>query len=307
MHRQLTQLWIASSFVYPKRSLSALLQRARVFLLAWRHADSLSPLLNSDRSDLIKRTIGQRPQLLGLIVAPYLSKNWGPRERLGALARHIAALERFPGLLDFAPDQQVSLAPLPHLGRGYCVVVDKAIWFHREGSVVLNIFRDDTRLFSIAFALDMEGDDLVAIVGGIQGRHLPDIKDEYHDMTKASFMTRPRDLLVEIFKAFCRAIDVRRIYAISDEHRHHRSPFFGNKNLKLLQSMNYDEVWLDRGATRSGEFYDLPVARTDRREDEIPARKRSMYRKRYAMLDEIEGNIADGMKHAVPGPIDRAR
>jgi len=191
---------------------------------------------------------------------------------------------------------------LSQLGPDYHVVIDKPLWLHREGCAALNIFHGDVRLFSVAFALDKQRDSLVAVIGGIQGRNLPGIQDEYHAMTKAAFGVRPRDLSIVTFKAFCRAIGVDSIQAVADDCRHHRSPFFGNKSEKLQRSINYDEAWLDRGGTRHGEFFLIPVKRTDRADEEIPARKRALYRKRYAMLDEIEADMIRGVRRARIAP-----
>ncbi|WP_413774718.1 DUF535 family protein [Mesorhizobium sp. AR10] len=53
-------------------------------------------------------------------------------------------------------------------------------------------------------------------------------------------------------------------------------------------------MWWERGAIdRRNGFFELPVEAGRRQGDEIPARKRAMYRRRYAMLDEIETQLCE--------------
>ena len=56
--------------------------------------------------------------------------------------------------------------------------------------------------------------------------------------------------------------------------------------------MRYNEVWEDRGGTRvAPTHFELPLAGSRRPLEEVPAKKRSMYRRRYEMLDAIDAAI----------------
>jgi uncharacterized protein VirK/YbjX len=164
---------------------------------------------------------------------------------------------------------------------------------------VLNLFRRNVRLMSLAFALEEQNGHLVALIGAIQGRDIEGIRDEFRQMTKDSFGIRPRDLLIDLFRAFARQIGVEALQGIADAHRHHRSPFF-SKNRNRSFSLNYDEIWQDRGGEREGYFFRISPRRQDRDEADIPARKRAMYRKRYELLDALEDRLREAMKSAVP-------
>ena len=43
-------------------------------------------------------------------------------------------------------------------------------------------------------------------------------------------------------------------------------------------------------------FYELPMTEYRKTMEEIPTRKRSNYRKRYALLDEVDASIAEKVK-----------
>jgi len=164
----------------------------------------------------------------------------------------------------------------------------------REGQAVLDLFIAETRIFSLAFSLrDEQG--LTAVIGAIQGRDIEGALDTYRELTGALHGMRPRDFLVEMFRALCATLGVQRIVAVSDASRHHRSPYFGKVTDKRFP-LDYDEVWTERGGTAlDDDFFALPVKPTRRSIEEIPSKKRSMYRKRYEMLDRLEAKLAQAV------------
>jgi uncharacterized protein VirK/YbjX len=61
--------------------------------------------------------------------------------------------------------------------------------------------------------------------------------------------------------------------------------------------LSYDEVWLERGGVNRGDgFFSIPLAKSRRLPDAIPAKKRAMYSARYMMLDEIESELITKLK-----------
>jgi uncharacterized protein VirK/YbjX len=267
-------------------------------LTAARHRWSASKLLHASPGTLLEHTVHTRPEILGFVTAPYFCADWTPAERIEHYIEHIGCLETFGPCFGFATDESVELMQLDLIGPAYHVVLDKPIWFHREGVLVLNLFRDNVRMFSLAFALSKRPAELTALIGAIQGRNLDGILEEYRVLTKAACGLRPRDLLIELFRTLCRQIGVLQIHAISDACRAHRSPFFGP--VQEL-SLNYDEVWTDRGGIPLNRaFFTIPVERQVREVMNIPSNKRAMYRKRYALLDELEARMSAGLRNARP-------
>lgn len=278
----------------------ALACRARFLGAAVRHREATRVLLQAQRDRLLGRMLEQRPDLLRLVVAPYLCASWNPKERIKHFVHHVEVLEQLGPRFGFDLDESLEVTRLPGIGPAYHVVIDKPGWFHREGVLALNLFRDNVRLFTVAFALTRHAAGLVAVVGGIQGRKLAWILDEYRSITKAGYGTRPRDLLLELLGMYARTIGVVELQAISDGSRHHRSPYFG-PSAKGELSANYDEIWLEHGGARvDQDFFSLPIHRRRRDEAGVPAKKRGMYRRRYELLDEMEMLMRAGMGRARP-------
>jgi uncharacterized protein VirK/YbjX len=94
---------------------------------------------------------------------------------------------------------------------------------------------------------------------------------------------RPRDFLIEVFKMFCRALDVSEIHAVSNLNHPQRQKV---SDIKL----SYDQVWRERGGVYDGNgFFILPVSRGA--DKDIPAKRRRTYRQRYAILKFVEAEL----------------
>jgi uncharacterized protein len=285
--RETTRLAAMVRAMAPGTGLSARINAWRFRRAARRHATVLAPLLSADPATSTGQAVDARPELLSFVRAPYLCAGWSPDERLTRLTTHLATLDRFPPL-DFPLAQSINLMPLPMIGDSYHVVIDKPMWFHREGVLTINLFDGDWRLFSLVFALEPVEGGLRALIGGIQGRNFDDALDRYRDLTKAANGLRPRDLLIELFRLVGAQLGVTEILAIADEGRQNRHPYFGKDVMRTLP-LDYDAIWQDRGGALASEwFYRLPLTGDRRSDADIPAKKRSMYRQRYAMLDAIE-------------------
>ncbi|MFM9853592.1 MAG: DUF535 family protein [Sphingomonadaceae bacterium] len=276
----------------------SLTERVRFIASAYRNRVAIEPLLAADPQSLLGRTLSQQPALYNMARAPYLCATWTPTERIKHFIDHIAQADQMSPLFSFDISQEIRLLDLSVLGSGYHLLLDKPMWFNREGVVALNLFHNDVRLFTIAFAIAAEPSGLVAIIGGIQGRDLPNILDQYRALTKAAHGMRPRDLLIELFRMICRDQAIGEIRAIADSHRHHKSRYFGRDTQQALQ-LDYDAIWRDRGGKRLDDaFFILPTTRHERDPLDIPARKRSLYRQRYAMIEQLEASMTNAIANA---------
>jgi uncharacterized protein len=296
----LSQLWHSSAAVTRGGGLRRFADRVRFTKRAHALADILQPLFDPPTGSLLARSMAARPNLLEIATAPYISAVWDEPTRVREFVAHIGQLEQTTFPLAFDVDHMIEIMPMPECGEGYHLLLDKPVWFQKEGTLALNLFQGDVRLFTIAFALASRDGERIAIIGGIQGRNLDGILDIYREMTRKAHGLRPRDLLIDLFKAFCREVGAKRLLAVSDANRHHRHPYFGKAPDRDLP-LDYDAIWEDRGGTATQDgFYELSLQRTTRSDDEIPAKKRAMYKKRYALMEELEARLSQAMMSAKP-------
>lgn len=236
----------------------------------------------------LQRVMEQRPELIGVTIWPYICSSWNAETCLRRIDEHFRVIEKVGFPLDFPVKEILPLLDLADVATNLRVVLDQPKWFMREGLFVINLFMLDVRIYSLAFSLAFEEGQVVSHIGAIQGVDVEGIMGDYKDLTKALHGMRPRDFLVELFRIFCRCMGVTRIYAVNDAKRQHRSRYFGSaKSEDLL--LNYNDVWLERGGIQDGEdFFVLSVETPMRNLDEVPSKKRAMYRRRYELLQSIE-------------------
>lgn len=236
----------------------------------------------------LQRALQQRPELLGVVVWPYICTNWNARTRLQRIYEHFRVIESRGAVLDFPIDEQLPLLDLADVANDLRVVLDQPKWFMREGMLVLNLFAQDVRMYSLAFSFALEEDEVVAHIGAIQGVDIDGILGDYRDLTKALHGMRPRDFLVELFRILCRCLGVSNIYAVKNDRRQHCSSYFGAAKSDAL-FLNYNAIWEERGGIRKSEdFFALSLETPMKQLDMVPSKKRAMYRRRYELLGSLE-------------------
>lgn len=240
---------------------------------------------------LLTRALQRFPQISGAIYWPYINHAWPMQRKLATIDRHFRMLEGPAGIIAQATFEEVEVARLDEEYPGLRVVLDKAEWFLREGEIVLNLFVNDQRYYSIAFTIGVEDGQAIIYVGALQGSNSDDAQDVYRDITHALHGMRPRDFLMVALKLLCGELGIHRIWAISSEMRQHNSPYFGESHKdKVLVA--YNEVWAEHGGTElDNGFFGISTDVTYRDMSDIPSKKRAAYRRRYAMLDKLAEDI----------------
>ncbi|MHC8339810.1 DUF535 family protein [Pseudomonas sp. HLT2-19-2] len=229
---------------------------------------------------------------VGVVHWPYISRSWSSQNKLSVLASHYEVVTKScPQLLLLGRNDSLMLSDLSAFAAGCSLVLDRPVWFMREGELVLNLFQGDLRIASIAFTLCRTDTELCIFIGAVQGIHKGVESDRslsiYRDLTKDFEGLRPRSFLIEVIKYIAINIGVGRIYAVGDGYRHHRHPYFGAEKAKELAA-NYDLIWLEHGATPSEreDFFEIPMVLSKKALESIPSKKRAMYRRRYELLDD---------------------
>lgn len=234
-----------------------------------------------------------RPRFTRALVTGFVISRWNIRERFARAARHFDIIASLGHPFNVRPGEQVELLQIPQVAEGYRLTLDQPSWLSRDGLLTLSLWVGSDRYFSLSFVLGSEKGHLVAHVGGLQGRSEEGALEVYRALTKAAHGMRPRDLLIELFRIVCEEAGVRVIFAASSTTHYHRSLYY--RLFKRIESpaMNYDTAWSDRGGVlRPDGLFELKPGFHLRNLDDVPAKKRSMYRNRQGMLCDLRGNLA---------------
>lgn len=245
---------------------------------------------NAD-NPLLSRALERFPLISGAIYWPYINHTWPMQRKLATIDQHFRMLGGAAQIIAHATFEEVELARLEDEYAGLRLVLDKAIWFLREGEIVLNLFVNDQRFYSVAFTLANDDGKPLVLVGALQGSNVEIAQDVYRDITHALHGMRPRDLIMVGLKMLCGELGVQKIWAVSSEYRQHNSPYFGTSHKdKVLVA--YNEVWQEHGGTElDNGFFEIPALVKFKDMSEIPSRKRATYRRRYEMLEKLALDI----------------
>lgn len=237
-----------------------------------------------------------------LAAQPFVCARWPSGERLARMIEHFAIVDGLGHPFNIGTDQFVEIIAFD-IGSQRCrLMLDRPSWFDCDGLLTMSLWVETHRSFSISFCLSESEDGRVAYVGGIQGRKDIEALEENRVLTKAAFGMRPRDFTLELFKMLLPKMGVTHLKCVSDANRYHMTKramlTIGTRDRVLLK---YDEVWCDRGGRLGADgFFELAIERRDRETGDIPARKRSMYAARYALLDRLNAAINEAFNAALP-------
>ncbi|WP_091951526.1 DUF535 family protein [Methylorubrum salsuginis] len=280
---------------------------ARAAIMALRHRKALLPLRRARPDSALGRLIAARPEVWGMVVTPYLSARWSPPQRLARIVDHCETIERLGFPLDTPLDSFVNLLVLDEIDPVFRIVLDQPSWLLRDGQATFSLWEGADRLVSLSYCLSSDGGILTAHIGGCQGRGEAGVLDRYRRFTKRAEGIRPIDFTIELFRLFCRSLGVTHIRAVSGANHHQQSAYSVQVCGGVAVHLSYDALWASRdGHPLPDGDYALALDPPRRAPEEIPANKRAMYRRRYALVDalasRLEQVVRDGER---PGMLGR--
>ena len=285
-----------SGEIYPARNVNALYLRLLFYLKTIKYKELIEAFSEEINQLGYGHILKLEPNVLGNLVWPYIHKDWDVPKRFSSIAKHYTLLKSMPKFLDVSDTLPKEIVSLNSFSPNTAIVLDKPRWFVREGEIVLNIFHYDIRVMSVAFSLGHHNNEFTLYVGGIQGIHSGISSEKsleiIKQLTKDFNGLRPRSFVIALLRIIARRIGATKILAVDQMHRHHWHPYF-KSSTKSVSNTNYDEIWKDHEGTAGADgFYQLKTSTAHKDLSEVDSKKRSMYRKRFEMLDQIEQQIS---------------
>lgn len=147
------------------------------------------------------------------------------------------------------------------------------------------IARDDLTGFS-----DATG-DFAMWIGAIQGPNVEDARELIKKITKKSQAYRTKNLILYAARAVARSLGVKKIFAVTNEGYYANNHIRRDRKLKV----NFADLWRESGGTLTEDkrFFSLPLIEKRKTVEEMPSQKRALYRRRFAMLDELDAAVEE--------------
>jgi uncharacterized protein VirK/YbjX len=165
----------------------------------------------------------------------------------------------------------------------------------KEGLLSVNMHVGDTTLYQIMFWLntDKNGDESMWI-GAMQGPNVANANEIIKDITKRSHRYRTKNLILYMTMAVARNFKCKHIYAVSNEGYYAMNHIRKDRKLKTDFGVFWEEVGGHR--TNDHRFYEIPLVEPRKTMEEVPTRKRAVYRKRFAFQDDVDIQIETNMQ-----------
>ena len=233
---------------------------------------------------------------------PYLYKSLGSEERCRALVQHYLFMGQHApaGLIEAVLSNQpylLNAASLAELEEPLAINLTYAKHMQQEGELTLSLgrldslhtYREHAWIASITFTIRHNGSSWEIVIGGVQGGHGEQGRDDARLATKVFHGLRPKSLLIHVLREMAACWDISRIYGVTNAtHCLTRRRYQG----RIMIKSSYDELWQEAGGVQvAGGFYELPVWQPRRPLETVPSRKRGLYQRRFRLLDTLDGEI----------------
>lgn len=228
----------------------------------------------------------------------YLDRRWSQKMRFEQCATDLQVAQAKFGL---AMAQQLVEGHRVRLSEQVFFSVDlelNRVSFH-EGFWALSLKDSKGQaLFNMSFGFLSPHSVLVASVQGIRGETGCNL-EAIQSITKQNHGLRPHHLLLNIFQMACADWGITEIHGIDPEHQVKKRRHADKQGF----SFDYREFWTELGAVQlDDQDWLLPSQPQRRTVEDIPSRKRALYRKRYAFLDEVNTVVMTSLASATADP-----
>jgi len=143
----------------------------------------------------------------------------------------------------------------------------------------------------LAFSFENNNGNISTLIGSVQG-HIANKQYSTKVIQKLMYGMRPISFIVFAIQVFSKSLKCKDIYCAGDKihtyRRKHAIPIPWNYKI----SFNYDNFYKEVGGQKTKDnWFNLPLEESRKDIQDIKSKKRSLYRKRYALLDDISSQI----------------
>ena len=173
----------------------------------------------------------------------------------------------------------------------------------RKESLMSIMFQldDETPIYQILFwiaradLLNFGGEGYAMFIGAMQGPNVDNAKEIIKIITKKSHAYRTKNLILYAAQSLARALNLQKIFAVTNEGYYANNHIRSDRKLKT----SFSDFWEECGGhlTSDERFFELPLTEKRKSVEEIPTRKRAVYRRRFEMLDELDAAVKLAVKN----------
>lgn len=273
--------WPNPHAIYPDRGKKSYrFKRLRFQLRSWWHRSTVNRFTQFvNTQPPLADFLSQRPSYSYPLVHRFLDKRFNAEQRFEAIKENLLFLPHTLWLQpisfgEIIPDVEIRLNVNEHQAM-------EGFW-----ALELRYVPDNQLIYLLTFGKIAQG----LLIAVIQGPNFDGSKELVKQLTKKCHGLRPAYLMVEAMKALTNALGYEALFGIPHKYQN-KSRFVQSKRYVV----DYDAIFAESGGC-NGEYWQLPLALESKAMDDIPSNKRSMYRKRYAMLTQLQETMNEKLR-----------
>lgn len=230
---------------------------------------------------------------------PYLASCLSQQERFEALAYHYDFLAKHPDSMTKAfydPNIACVLADVKVKNDANIkIAIQARNKFAREGEISLYFYDNDgIDLTTITFTIMQYQQKTTLFIAGLQGTGHREARIRVQQATKQCYGLFPKRVALEAILVIARYFNLEQIVAVGNKTHIYNNWRYNSRQERILS--DYDDFWLTiDGKQDSNGLFILPNQIYRKSLDEIASKKRSEYRNRYALLDQLENSITENL------------
>lgn len=299
--RAASRAWQWSQRVYCSNSKSLSLFKRH---LRWATAAALSPNEALDwfsfhDEPAILGFSQVNPRLVFRALTSYMSVRWDFAHRTKVIQDTYRFIVNQGGFLEKAmqcPGGMTLVELDLDRGQKARIRVGSDAQFRKEGEISLFLELDGVEgpVTGIAFSLEQDR-GWTALIGGFQGRKGGD-EETIKLATKAMHGLRPKSLMVLLIQELAQMLGVSALHGVGNRIQVFRARMSNPLVPARKIHFDFDAMWTEVGGQlREDGWYGLPLTTPRRSPDQVKPNKRSMYAKRYLLLDDLSRQIRENL------------
>lgn len=226
---------------------------------------------------------------------PYLSSKMSQKAKFNALTYHYRFLSQQSDVLNQAIyhlDKPFVLSELTVKNESKIqITIQSHDFCSREGEISVCFYNSNSTLLSIlTFSIIEFQKKSTLFIGGLQGSNKEGARELTQKATKECYGLFPKRLVAEAITTIARYFQLEQIVAVGNQ-THIYSHWRYKKRLKKMHS-DYDDFWSTIGGEQNAQkLFNVPTEIPRKAIEAIASKKRSEYRNRYAILDQLNQDI----------------
>lgn len=289
MTQQHVYQWPDPHALYPDRNQKSYrMKRFRYRLRSWLHWQAVKKFESVvNKKPWLVDLLNQRANFSYPLVHRFLDKRFNTQQRFDAMCDNLTFLPEKLTALGLPPlwQQAISFGEVIPDFEMRLTITD---YQPMEGFWTLELVHSPSQ--ELVYLLTFGKVQQALLIAVIQGPNFEGSKEMVKLLTKKCHGLRPAYLMVEAMKALTNVLGYSALWGIPHKYQN-KSRFVQSKRYVV----DYDAIFAESAGTLK-DYWELPLHFETKNMDDIPSNKRSMYRKRYAMLEQLQENMATALK-----------